>query len=252
MKLTWSFPNILQNASRVLVAEVVGIAVLLLARLAPAPRLNTKSPFLNNNLDHDDGYDLPLPRRSWPERTRNQLYSTTPFDAGVRCKRQGKDHYIMKHLRNLLLVVTVIITIYLIFEHTESAIEDAFTQATKRIDSRFRLTKGGVQRHIKWRQNALCNEKHEPKWWKIWRKASHLRTCVEYDLSLRLRPLGDKGVRSLTSDLSAKDIYFPKDTPGRPDCYRRPPSSSGCSELEEEDWTLHIPTANLLQTSTRP
>ena len=72
-----------------------------------------------------------------------------------------------------------------------------------------------MQRHIEWRQNALCNEKHEPKWWKIWRKASHLRTCVEYDLSLRLRPLGDKGVRSLTSDLSAKDIYFPKDTPGR-------------------------------------
>lgn len=76
------------------------------------------------------------------------------------------------------------------------------------IDERALLTRRGRERHRTrrrdYRRSRLCDETDEPKRWLAqgWRRLS---SCVEYDLSLRRRPLGDAGVKRLVNLLERKE-----------------------------------------------
>ena len=111
----------------------------------------------------------------------------------------------------ILLLFILAVALYPVFTNTVGAVRSFV------IDERALLTRRGRERRRTKRRHhhkvRLCDETDEPKRWLAqgWRRLS---SCVEYDLSLRRRPLGDAGVRRLTR-LLGRGEYATRDWSGR-------------------------------------
>mmetsp|Transcript_3618 Transcript_3618/g.6298 ORF Transcript_3618/g.6298 Transcript_3618/m.6298 type:complete len:298 (-) Transcript_3618:53-946(-) len=77
------------------------------------------------------------------------------------------------------------------------------------VDEQALLTQSGRQRRRtrrrKYRKQRLCDEGDEPRPFNVFSNWRRLLSCVEYDLSLRRRQLGDNGVRRLVGHLGRRE-----------------------------------------------
>ena len=82
------------------------------------------------------------------------------------------------------------------------------------VDERALLTQGGRQRRRtrrrRYRKQRLCDEGDEPRPFNVFANWRRLSSCVEYDLSLRRKQLGDNGVRRLAGHLGRKEYASDK------------------------------------------
>jgi len=82
------------------------------------------------------------------------------------------------------------------------------------VDERALLTQRGRQRRRtrrrKYRKQRLCDEGDEPRPFNVFANWRRLSSCVEYDLSLRRRQLGDTGVRRLVGHLGRREYASEK------------------------------------------
>eukprot|EP00547_Thalassionema_nitzschioides_P001422 CAMPEP_0194203218 /NCGR_PEP_ID=MMETSP0156-20130528/3058_1 /TAXON_ID=33649 /ORGANISM="Thalassionema nitzschioides, Strain L26-B" /LENGTH=304 /DNA_ID=CAMNT_0038928925 /DNA_START=37 /DNA_END=948 /DNA_ORIENTATION=+ len=148
----------------------------------------------HGNIDYSRGYYNASRRR---QRQENVQFST-PLLPAVTIRSR--------------IIVPLLIIVILIFIATVERLR------TFVIEERALLTQIGRVRHRtrrrQFRQQQHCDESDEPKRFQVmgWRRLS---PCLELDLSLRKRPLGDNGVRRLVGLLSRKEYATHQDRRGQ-------------------------------------